>query len=484
MLADLPWAGHPVTLQVWVRRFRCGNRQCPRRIFAERLPELAAPYARRTVAQQTALRVLGCALGGQAGVRVAARLSLPASRDTLLRLVRTTVLPTVAMPSAVGIDDFAVRRGGRFGTAVVDLEQHRLIDLLPDRSVEIVAPWLAQYPSVHVVARDRSETYATASSKGAPQAIQVVDRFHIIKGLGEALERFLLTKGSCLRQVTLAPTPEDSPTAPPEEAPHSPHLQRLAEASQQRLARHVEQHQVVHRLHARGVDVLRIAEAVGISRPTVYRYLRMPEPPQPKQAPRRRGALLDPYLPYLLRRWDEGCQHGQRLWSELRDQGFRGSPSTVFRAVARLRRQHRAGQRLNPLPPARRHLTVRQGAMLLLRRPAGLTPRQQAARDRLCALDPAIQTAYELAQAFATLLRERRGDQLDAWLAQVTDSGIRELHRFAAGVAGDAAVRAGLTEPWSNGQTEGQIAKLKLLKRQGYGRAGFGLLRVRALAVA
>jgi transposase len=172
------------------------------------------------------------------------------------------------------------------------------------------------------------------------------------------------------------------------------------------------------------------------------------------------------------------------LWAELRDQGFRGSPSTVFRAMARLRRQQRAGQRPNPLPPARRHLTVRQGAMLLLRRPAGLTPRQQAARDRLCALDPAIQTAYELAQAFASLLRERRGDQLDTWLAQVTDSGIRELHRFAAGLAEDAAVRAGLTESWSNGQTEGQITKLKLLKRQGYGRAGFGLLRARALAVA
>jgi hypothetical protein len=162
----------------------------------------------------------------------------------------------------------------------------------------------------------------------------VVDRFHIIKGLGEALERFLLTKGNCLRQVTLAPTVENSPTAPPEEAPHGPHLQRLAEASQRRLARRVEQYQVVDHLHARGVDVLRIAEAVGISRPTVYRYLSMPEPPQPKQAPRRQRALLDPYLPYLLRRWDEGCQHGQRLWSELRDQGFRDAPSTVFRGPA------------------------------------------------------------------------------------------------------------------------------------------------------
>jgi transposase len=390
-------------------------------------------------------------------------------------------LPVVGTPRVVGIDDFALRRGRRFGTAIVDLEQHRLIDLLPDRSVEVVAPWLAQYPSLQVVARDRAELYAAASTQGAPQALQIVDRFHLMKGLGEALERFLVTKGSCLRQVTLA---ADDAVAPAEEAPHAPHLQRLAEASQQRLARRVGQYQAVRQLHARGVDVLRIAQAVGISRPTVYRYLRMPEPPQPKQAPPRRRALLDPYLPYLLRRWDEGCQNGQHLWAELREQRFGGSASTVFRAVARLRRQQRAGQRLNPLPPARRHLTVRHGAMLLVRRPSDLTPRQQAARERLCALDATIQTAYDLAQAFASLLRERRGEQLDAWLAQVADGGIRELQGFAAGLAGDAAIRAGLTEPWSNGQTEGHITKLKLLKRQGFGRAGFGLLRVRALAVA
>lgn len=482
-LADLPWGGRPVTLQVWVRRFRCGTRQCPRRIFAERLPALAAPHARRSAAQQATLRVIGCALGGQAGVRVAAHLSVPASRDTLLRLVRGTPLPAVGTPRVVGIDDFAFRRGRRFGTAIVDLEQHRLLDLLPDRSVETVAPWLAQYPSVHVVARDRSETYAAASAQGAPQATQIVDRFHLRKNLGEALERFLLTKGSCLRQVTLAPTAEDTATAPPAEAPHAPHLQQLAEASQHRLARRVEQYHTVHDLHDRGVDMLHIAQAVGVSRPTVYRYLHLPEPPQPKRAPRRR-ALLDPYVAYLLRRWEEGCQNGLRLWGELRSQGFRGSPSTVSRAVARLRRQQRAGHRPNPLPPTRRHLTARQAAILLLRRSADLTPRQRAARDRLLALDPAIHAAYELAQAFAALLRERQGDRLDAWIDQVTDSGIRELRGFAAGLAGDAAVRAGLTEPWSNGQTEGQITKLKLLKRQAYGRAGFGLLRVRALAVA
>lgn len=146
---------------------------------------------------------------------------MPASRDTLLRLVRTTPVPAVGTPKVVGIDDFAFRRGRRFGTAVVDLEQHRLLELLPDRSVETVAPWLARYPSVQVVARDRSETYAAASAQGAPQALQVVDRFHIRKNLGEALERFLLTKGSCLRQVTLAPSGDGSPTAPPEEVPHA-----------------------------------------------------------------------------------------------------------------------------------------------------------------------------------------------------------------------------------------------------------------------
>jgi transposase len=171
-----------------------------------------------------------------------------------------------------------------------------------------------------------------------------------------------------------------------------------------------------------------------------------------------------------------------RLWREIRDQGYAGSASTVSRLAARLRRQQRAGQRLNPLPPTRHHLTVRQGVMLLLRRPADLTPAHQAARERLCALDSTIATAYALTQDFGILLRERQGERRDAWVAAALASGIREVRGFATGLQGDAAVRAGLTQGWSNGQTEGHSNRHKLMKRQTYGRAGFRLLRIRAIA--
>lgn len=483
-LADAAWGTRSVTLRLRVRRFWCRNPACPRRIFAERFPLLAADYARRTLAQQTALRDLGLALGGQAGARLARRLGVPTSQDTILRLVHATPVPPVGTPRVVGIDDFAFRKGRDYGTAVVDLEHHRILDLLPDRTVATVAGWLASVPSLQVVVRDRYDAYAAAITTGAHQATQVVDRFHIMKNLGDALERFLLTKGACLRQVTLeeAVTGEEPAAAPPPEPPHSPHLQRMVEASQQRHEKYVERYRAVHHLRGQGLDVAAIARAVGISRRTTYRYLDMPEPPEPKRGPRRRRTPLDRYLPYLMQRWEAGCQNAMRLWREIRDQGYAGSASTVSRLAARLRRQQRAGQRPNPLPPARHHLTVRQGVMLLLRRPADLTPAQQAARERLCALDPTIATASALTQDFVSLLRGRQGERLDAWVAAVLASSIRELRGFATGLKGDPAVRAGLTEIWSNGQTEGQINRLKLIKRQTYGRAGFGLLRIRALA--
>jgi transposase len=156
----------------------------------------------------------------------------------------------------------------------------------------------------------------------------------------------------------------------------------------------------------------------------------------------------------------------------------------VSKLAARLRRQERAGLRAVPLPPAKQRLTVRQAVLLFLRRPDDLKPAQQRVLNRLCALDATIATAYRLAQDFAAIVRERRNERLDAWVADATQAEVKHLRRFALGLQDDPAVRAGLSEAWSNGQTEGQVHKLKLVKRQMYGRAGFELLRRRVLAAA
>ncbi|MGI8586118.1 MAG: ISL3 family transposase [Chloroflexia bacterium] len=209
-LGDLPWGEHTVQLRLTVRKFRCGNRACARRVFTERLPELVAPYARQTQRCQRVLRAIGLALGGQAGAQLAAQLGLPTSRDALLRLVRQTPLPTYPPPRIIGIDDWALRRGRRFGTILVDLEDQRPIALLPNRQPDTVIAWLQEHPTIQVVSRDRADGYADAIRRGAPQARQIADRWHVLKNLTEALEAFLLNK----RPALLAALPAPDPPAP------------------------------------------------------------------------------------------------------------------------------------------------------------------------------------------------------------------------------------------------------------------------------
>ncbi|MCC6630113.1 MAG: ISL3 family transposase [Chloroflexi bacterium] len=489
--ADRPWGHRPVRLIIRVRRFWRRNAACPRRVFAERFPALVAPYAQRTAPQLADLRELGLALGGRAGARLAGRLGVAISHDTVLRLAATAPIPAVAAPRVVGIDDFSFRRGRSFGTLIVDLERHRPIALLPDRAASTVAAWLAAWPAIAVVVRDRYDGYAAGATAGAPAALQVVDRFHIVKNLGDALEHFLLTKTTCLRQVTLegeghaAPAAEAAQLTPPAQLESPPWRQRQAEASRQRHAHRVEQYHHIHQLCERGVDIAQIARAIGVSRETVYRYLRQPEPPQPKcPTGRRARSVLAPYVAYLLQRWEEGCTNATRLWREIRARGYPGSSSPVAKLARQWRLQQRAGRRPTPLPRAKKTLTVRQAVRLFLKRPEALTEVQRRALDRLYELDEVVAAAYRLTQEFAALVRERRGEALDEWVERARQCGSRDLGRFALGLQDDPAVRAGLVKPWSNGQTEGQITRLKYLKRQGYGRAGYALLRTRVLVAA
>ncbi|MDP9373531.1 MAG: ISL3 family transposase, partial [Chloroflexota bacterium] len=487
-IADLPWSGTPIRLRLRVRRFICQVASCPQRIFAEQLPRLVDRYGRRTHRLRDALQQIGLALGAAAGARLAVALGLPVGRTTLLGLIRAAPLPPSEQPTAVGVDEFAWRRGRRFGTIIIDLERRRPLDLLPDRDADHVAAWLRQHPQITIVARDRSGLYADAAARGAPAAQQVVDRWHLLHNLGETLEQFLLHKRALLRDAAsaLADTPAEASANPaPMELPALPWQERAEEAGRQRHAAQFARYEAIHQLHDAGADIAHIARTVGVSRETVYRYLRLPGPPARMRLPARRAAL-DPYRPYLERRWAEGCRNGKRLWREIREQGFAQSYSGVARFVARLRRAERTGQPTSATRrAATRPPTPRQVAMLCLRHPQKRTPAQQAYLDQLQQADEAVASAYTLTQDFAAMLRERRGERLDDWLAAAEACPAPALRRFATGLRGDLdAVRAGLTEPWSNGPTEGFVHKLKLLKRQGYGRADFDLLRQRVLCAA
>jgi transposase len=480
-VADLPIAGTQVLLHLQVRRFFCRRTACPRRIFAERFSRLVPVRSRHSVGVCTALGRVGFAVGGRAGARLARALGLPGSSRTILRFIHRMPFPHMAAPRVIGLDEWAWRRGRRFGTIVCDLERHQVIDLLPERSAPSVAQWLQAHATVEIVCRDRSGLYAEGIRQGAPQAIQVVDRFHLVQNLRGALERPFLryrralnTLGASLHRA-LEPTPT------------------LATLSRARHARWVHRYHHIKRLHAQRLGVAAIARQVRVSRPTVYRYLAMPQPPERQRSRHRGPPLITPFIPYLRRRWNAGCRNAQQLWRELVAQGHRPSRMTVERYVGRLRRETGIRRKFRHVAPAPLYaedhdesrpapLTALRAARLFLAKPEGRGSSDQTLLTHLLRLDPVMPRTYHHVQTFCRMLRERRGHELNTWVAAVQHSGVKELRAFAKGLLKDAAaVRAGLSLVWSNGPTEGFIHRLKLLKRQAYGRAGVDFLRHRIL---
>ena len=501
-LADLPWARFAVRLQVRVRRFFCENPACPRTIFAERLAGIAPAFAHRTDRQRDRLTDLALALGGEDGARLAAKHGMPVSPDTLLRLIRGAPEADLPTPTVLGVDDWAIHRGLTYGTVLVDLERHRPVDLLPDRSSASLAAWLRAHPGVEVIARDRGGAYAAGARDGAPDAVQVADRWHLVDNLADVLEDVFRGKGSRLKAATAAlvaqakdehkegesgPPPGDAVYQGKRRHPQPERWrERAAAAAEAGVARRRANYDQARALHATGASVAQIARSVGISRMTVYKYLREGPPQRKRHSLHGQQRVLDPYEPYLLNRWQEGCRTATVLWREIRAQGFAHSVSNVQRFVAQLRREG---------PPAdnrpRTALTTAHGppprlvAALVVRRPERRTDEQRAYLALLRAEDAAIAVAVALAEDFLVMLRRREGARLAAWLDQAEASDVAELKRFAGRLRADRdAVQAGLTLRHSNGQTEGHVTKLKLVKRQGYGRAKVDLLRKRLLRAA
>ncbi|MGE5754758.1 MAG: ISL3 family transposase, partial [Planctomycetaceae bacterium] len=333
--ADLPGHGRTARLLITVRRFFCPTTDCPRRTFAERLPNFVAPHARATVRLQQAHAAIGHALGGQPGARLAARLAMPISPDTLLRRVRRGAPATAPTPRALGVDDFAFRKGSRYGTILVDLERRHVIDLLPDREATTVAAWLREHPGVEVVSRDRAGVYAQAASEAAPDAVQVADRWHLVKNAREVAERVLQRRSASVRSRLGGHRDEPSPDVPAGAATApvgEPHETARGPKWERRQARFQE----VRRLHAGGVSLRGIARALGMNYQTVQRYVRSDSCPD-WQPGRRRPSGLDPFEGHIRRRLAGGCGNARQILRELHGMGYRGGRTAVQQRVRRLK---------------------------------------------------------------------------------------------------------------------------------------------------
>jgi transposase len=513
-LSDLPCQGKVVRLHLEVRRFACRTRGCPRTTFAERFPMLTRAHARRTLRQAEALMEIAFAQGGKAGAQLAKRLAMPTGGDTLLRLMRRTEPPKRKTPRVLGLDDFAWKKGDRYGTLLVDLEARCPVDLLEDREAASVARWLREHPGVRLISRDRAGMYAEGAKRGAPRARQVADRYHLLVNLRDTLKDALARHQDVLPVVekhgseadlsSQDPAPPSPASPAPGEAPPQPKVGEaeheaesvLAETPQLSAAKRRQQisranrygrYQQILALSRQGISQREIARQLHLSRGCVHRYVTAERFPE-RTLPGKRGSLLDPYVPYLRQRWEQGCHHGRQLAHEIEAQGFRGSASLVrqllggWRAGLPTPEPGVRGPKRRTAPPATRRVSARQASWLFVTPQEQLTNSQRVLLERICQTNADLQALYQLGQEFALMVKQRRARRLDPWLRRVGQSSSTDLQGFASGIKRDyAAVKMALSVAWSQGQVEGQITRLKLLKRQMYGRARFDLLRSRVL---
>jgi transposase len=476
-LADAAIGGRKVVIRLAVRRFFCDAPGCPAATFAEQVEGLTSRYARRTPLLAAMLGAVAVAVAGRAGARLARALSVVASRSSLLRLVMALPDPVRPTPRVLGVDDFAIKRGQNYGTVLIDCQSGAPVELLAGREAGPLADWLAAHPGVEVICRDRSGAYAEGARTGAPDAVQVADRFHLWQNLAKAVERCVAAHRGCLPEPDPGPAAGAEPevSADPAHLPQ-PELQPAGKFAE-RARRH---HQIVHELLAEGHGIRTIARHLGWGRHTVQRYARAATWQELVdgrwQGPR--ASKLDPFKPYLYQRTGEGCGNAAQLFREIRGRGYTGSYSIV-RNYLDQRRPDKAP--LTPPPP-----TVRDVTAWLTRRPESLTEDEQLPLKALLSRCPELQAASDHVRSFATMLTQLTGDDhLTQWISDVKAAGLPGLSAFAKGLEQDLdAVTQGLTSRWNSGPVEGRVNHIKMIKRQMFGRAGLPLLRKRVLLTA
>jgi transposase len=473
---DLSVQNVQVLLQLHVRKFYCDRSDCPRRIFTERLPQITSPHGRFTFGLRQFLGQLGREQGGASAARSATLQGLQVTARAILRFLSSLPLPPIAPPRIIGLDDWAWRRGQRYGALIVDLERNKPIALLPDRSRQTVIQWLKRYPTITIVARDRSKEFAAAITAALPHAQHVADRWHVVKNLTEHLDTVVsrrwkhLTKGAGEAEVPTEPLP----VSPPARRPR----QSVGEARYQQMLV----------LREAGLSTGSIAKRLGVEQRTIQRWLALQHGPY--AGPRKpRRSPLDWSTRYLRERWEAGERNGTVLWEELKEKGYTGSSRSVYRRLAKWR-EH-PPKRATPASPGSiprspfEDVTPGQVIGWMLARPERLPPKAQEQLDRITQMDEILAQTRALTHGFLHLIRSHSSEGLESWLKDVRASHMREFLTFARSIERDKpAIVAGLTLPYSTGPVEGHINRLKLIKRQAYGRAGLSYLQHRFLPAA
>jgi len=487
-LADLACGGRPVQVVLKVCRFRCGSLACPVATFAEQVPGLTAWYQRRTAGLRGLLEKVALALAGRAGSRLAAALGAIVSRFTLIRLVRALPDPPAGQVTVLGVDDVAKRKGHSYATVLMDMDSHRLVDMLPDREAQTFADWLRAHPGTEVICRDRASAYARAAREAAPAAVQVADRFHLWQNLAEAVEKTVLA----VLAMTPAPGPQTAQAAASPDGPApapgpqtAPDGFRDAHGHERRIvARHRERYAAVQALRAEGCPVGEIARRLGLDPGTAAKFAHAASIGELLVKATSRPAILDPFKPYLGQRWNDGVTSAAALHEEIRARGWTGHVHAVERYLRQFRTADGRNRQARTHPaPAAPPPRPRQVTRWIMTHPDHLASDDAATLARLLEASPALAATAGHVRSFAAMMTRRQGLlALEDWLTQAEAGDQPALHSFARGIRRDQqAVTAGLALPYSSGALEGKNCKIKYLKRLMYGRANFDLLRKMAL---
>jgi transposase len=469
-LADAAIGGRRVEIRLAVRRFFCPAPGCERRIFAEQVEGLTSRYARKTPLLTATLASIAVALAGRAASRLAAGLTAPACRQVMLKLVMAVPDPEAPPPRVLGVDDFAIRRGQHYGTLLIDIETGAPLDLIEGRDAQPLADWLAAHPGVEVICRDRASAYADGARTGAPDAVQVADRFHLWQNLAKAVEKCVAAHRACLAEPAL--TAAEGDAAPPAEAAQPEPSGKFAERARRK-------HELVHALRAEGRGLREIARHLGWGLHTVQRYDRAATWQELAESrwPAERPSKLDPFKPYLDQHAGGGHGSFTRLFNEIKALGYDGS----YPVVRNYLDKHRLAKAPLPQVPP----TVREVANWLTRRPDSLTEDEQPRLKAILGRCPELQAASDQVRSFAAMITGLTGQDLPQWIAAARDAGLPGIASFAKGLEHDIdAVTNGLTMSWSSGPVEGRVNHIKMVKRQMFGRAGLPLLRKRVLLTA
>lgn len=468
-IKDLPVFNNKVSLRLKARKWYCHNTKCNRKIFTERFEHNFKRYKRFSDRLREKLLNVALLLGGNAGEKLCHTLNISASSSTLIRLIHAQQVAVPSTATAVGIDDWAFKKGINYGTAIVDLDEHRVMDLLPDREAQTVQQWLTNMPEITIVARDRFSPYALGVTNGSPDALQVADRWHLLKNMGDALLKLLERK----RQQIIALQHK-------EVIEHRENAHQQTPDQAQQVENPSPRHQLLQRvkeMYAAGKGTKTIARTLQISRNTVKKYIHLHEPPQKKGI---KTTNLFGFSEYLHNRIKQDADvTNVQLLGEIRSMGYNGGKSILNNYLKKQGKQ-RKGSILMKLPTV--NWTAAKLKVLLCKKDEMLKDKDRRLVNDICEKSAEIQQARLLAGKFRDMMDGKQGQLLSRWIAEVEQSCIAEMKGFAKGLLSDyQAVVNALTLPWSNGQVEGQINKLKTIKRQMYGRAGFELLRKRVI---